>query len=164
MPVKPYPKAERTPGRVAQFTSPKTESRPSPTLLSPVPANPLPQVLDIYEGLTRAERRVAGFLNSRRVRWEFERPVYVTDPDGRPRIWTPDFYLLDFAIYVEVIGNPGADYEFREFTLAKNEVESIFVRPFQDNWMRKLLAEIRDVHNRRAQAMRRLDLPREESK
>jgi hypothetical protein len=114
-------------------------------------AHPDPQ-LDARPGemqLTPAERRVAGLFRKWGLDWEFERPVYVQDPSGRPRIWTPDFFLPALRIYVEVVGNPEADYSFREQVFVGNYEDVLFVRPHEANWIGSLLEGIQRIEAER---------------
>lgn len=53
----------------------------------------------------RSERELAALLDSYGIRWEYEPTTFVLDQDrqGNPTCaFTPDFYLPDFDIYVEV--------------------------------------------------------------
>ena len=52
-----------------------------------------------------SERDLAALLESYGVRWEYEPTTFVldTDDEGRPRsAFTPDFYLSDHDLYLEV--------------------------------------------------------------
>lgn len=52
-----------------------------------------------------AERRLAELFDSYGIRWEYEPTTFVlaTDAEGRPTsAFTPDFYLPDFDLYVEL--------------------------------------------------------------
>jgi len=52
-----------------------------------------------------SERDVASLLGSYGIRWEYEPTTFVltADDDGRTTCaFTPDFYLVDFDVYVEV--------------------------------------------------------------
>lgn len=52
--------------------------------------------------MTNSEKEVADLLKYLGNFWQYEKPVYVKDDHNRPRVWTPDFYLTHFGIYVEV--------------------------------------------------------------
>ena len=52
-----------------------------------------------------AERDVASLLESYGIRWEYEPTTFVlsADAEGKPTSgFTPDFYLVDFDVYVEI--------------------------------------------------------------
>ena len=52
-----------------------------------------------------SEKEVAKHLDKLGINWVYENPVFVYDDEGRPRVWTPDFYLPELGIYIEVCGN-----------------------------------------------------------
>jgi hypothetical protein len=58
-----------------------------------------------YNFMTDSEKEVAKFLKSKGIWWSHEQPLFVWDENERPRIWTPDFFLNDFGVYVEVCGS-----------------------------------------------------------
>ena len=70
----------------------------------------------IYGQMTKSEQEVAQFLKELGIFWSYEKPIYVWDKNERPRVWTPDFYLVPFGIYVEVCGSEDFDYEYRRIT------------------------------------------------
>ena len=77
---------------------------PSPVRPSPVtrpPGAPDP----VVEFAHRSEREVAELFDSYGIRWEYEPTTFVleADAEGKPTsAFTPDFYLTDFDIYVEI--------------------------------------------------------------
>ncbi len=91
----------------------------------------------IYERMTHSERKVADVLKMLGIRWSFEQPVFVWDENDRPRVWTPDFFLLHFGIYVEVCGSHVFDYEYRRGIFHKNGYRVIFVHCYKDEWIWK---------------------------
>ncbi len=106
----------------------------------------------IYEDMTKAERRVADFLKSKGVRWNFEQPIYVRDDKKRPRVWTPDFFLPELGIYIEVCGRARRAYKFRKrvYEHEDNKVPVIFVHTYKVNrWQGYLLQEIKRIHTER---------------
>lgn len=105
---------------------------------------------EFFNDMTLAERRVAGFINSLGLGWIYEQPVFVSDTNGRPRLWTPDFYLPRLGLYVEVIGRPGVDYPYRREVYFLNHIPVIFVQVADDpNWMGNLIADIRLIQQER---------------
>lgn len=67
----------------------------------------------IYDQMTRSEKEIALLLKDLGIFWRYEKPLYVYDDKERPRVWTPDFYLVHFGIYIEVCGSSEFDYEYR---------------------------------------------------
>ena len=47
--------------------------------------------------MTNAEREVAHLLKEIGIKWSYEHPVFVWDENKRPRVWAPDFYLVNFG-------------------------------------------------------------------
>jgi len=70
--------------------------------------------------MTKPEKEVANFLKNIGIKWSYEQPVFIWDENKRPRVWTPDFYLVSFGIYIEVCGSKSFDYRYRKETLAKS--------------------------------------------
>ncbi len=99
----------------------------------------------VKDEMSFPERRVAGLFDKWKLRWVYEKSLYVQDPAGRPRLWSPDFYLPDLGIFVEVVGIPGADYSFRQEVYSNNHVRVLFVRPHEEKWINKLVDEFRGI-------------------
>lgn len=74
-----------------------------------------------------------------------EQPVFVCDENKRPRVWAPDFYLLQFGIYVEVCGSDKFDYEYRRKIFDKNGYRIIFLHLYKESveWQNHLLRYLR---------------------
>ncbi|MFN7990740.1 MAG: hypothetical protein U0R44_01135 [Candidatus Micrarchaeia archaeon] len=74
-----------------------------------------------------AEEKVEEFLKGLGIKCEYERPVFLKD-GGRPRVWTPDFYLPELGIYVEVWGSNREiepvkkNWEYRKRVYEENEI------------------------------------------
>ena len=70
------------------------------------------------------------------IKWSYEQPIFVWDENKRPRVWTPDFYLTSFGIYVEVCGSKGFDYNYRRRIFNKNSYKVIFLHLYKesDQW------------------------------
>jgi len=81
--------------------------------------------------MTVPERKVAEYLRTMNIEWVYEQPVFVWDGDGRPRVWTPDFYLTQFGIYLEVCGSKDFNYEYRKRVFSKNGYCVIFLHVFK---------------------------------
>jgi hypothetical protein len=85
----------------------------------------------VYDRMTNAEREVAHILREFGIQWVFEQPVFVWDENKRPRVWTPDFYLMHFGIYVEVCGSERFDYEYRRKIFDRNGYRVIFLHIYK---------------------------------
>ena len=94
-----------------------------------------------YDRMTYAEKKVANALKDLEIRWSYEQPVFVWDENQRPRVWTPDFYLTTFGIYIEVCGSEQFDYDYRRKIFYKNGYKVIFLHLYKetDKWMKHLL-------------------------
>jgi hypothetical protein len=66
----------------------------------------------------RAEKGIADWLFQHDVRYEYERPVF--DPRGSC-VGVPDFYLLDYGVYVEYWGLVGKDGGYERRVVRKME-------------------------------------------
>ncbi len=98
----------------------------------------------IYGGMTKAEKEVADYLYEINLYWLFEHPVFILDEKERPRVWTPDFYLPELGIYIEVCGEDRGCYSYREEIYRKNRVQIIFIHQFKEekDWKKYLLTKI----------------------
>ena len=85
----------------------------------------------VYSRMTNAEKEVVMVLKKFGIQWSFEQPVFVWDADGRPRVCTPDFYLKQFGVYLEVCGSQDFDYEYRKRVFSKNGYCVIFLHVFK---------------------------------
>ena len=86
----------------------------------------------IYDKMTKAERKVAELLKELGIKWTYEHPVFVRDENKRPRIWVPDFYLIQFGIYVEVCGSEDFNYKYRRKIFDKNGIKVIFLHLYKE--------------------------------
>jgi len=82
--------------------------------------------------MTNAEREVAELLKDLGIRWSYEHPVFVWDENKRPRVWTPDFYLIPLGIYVEVCGSKNFNYEYRRRIYNTNGHNVIFLQLYKE--------------------------------
>jgi hypothetical protein len=105
--------------------------------------------------MTRSEKEVADLLKKLGIQWFFEQPVFVWDENNRPRVWTPDFFLLHFGIYLEVCGSQTFDYEYRRSIFDKNGYQVIFVHFYKSEgkWKRHLLQYLYIFTNERNQKL-----------
>lgn len=104
-----------------------------------------------YDKMTNAESIVADFLKANKIWWEFERPVVLKDDFDRVRIWSPDYYLPELGIYIEVAASGNEDsYKYRHSVYEKNKIPIIFVNPYkQKDWQAWLISCMNDIHNHR---------------
>ena len=90
----------------------------------------------VYNEMTNPEKEVAIYLKELNLHWKFEYPIFVYDEKERPRVWTPDFFLPELGIYVEVCGADRNDYSYREEIYKKNRIQVIFIHHYKEegNW------------------------------
>jgi hypothetical protein len=95
----------------------------------------------VYHRMTRSEKEVADLLKKLGIQWSYEQPVFVWDENKRPRVWTPDFYLKHFGVYVEVCGSRDFDYGYRRRIFSENGYSVIFVHVYKEKekWRQHLL-------------------------
>lgn len=104
----------------------------------------------IYEGMSFAEKEVANYLQEIGLWWMYEQAIYVLDEKERPRVWTPDFYLPELGIYIEVCGADRKEsYEYRAEIYKKNRIPIIFIHQFKEekNWKGYLRDKMNEIHN-----------------
>ena len=99
----------------------------------------------IYDKMTKPEYEVAKLLKKLGIKWTYEQPVFVWDENKRPRVWAPDFYLIQFSVYIEVCGSKGFDYEYRRKILDKNGYRVIFLHLYKESskWKNHLISYLR---------------------
>lgn len=103
----------------------------------------------VYDVMSSGEVKVTDYLKSLNVYWVFESPVFVQDDKGRPRIWSPDFYLPEMGVYIEVMG-PHSNYEYRMKVYEGNRIPIIFIDPYNDlYWTNKIKDQLWIIHNDR---------------
>jgi len=108
---------------------------------------------DIFK--SEGERRIAYFLDNYGIRYVYEQGLLVKDRD-KPKIWHPDFFLPEFALYIEYYGMAGnQDYDrgiehkksvYDEMGL---DVLSVYPWTFCDDWQGYLMDNLYQVSNRR---------------
>ena len=105
----------------------------------------------VYEDMTKSEKEVADYLYELKIWWQFEQPIYVWDDKDRPRVWTPDFYLPELGIYIEVCGSEKFDYRYRAGIYKKNRVPVIFIHRFKNKkqWSKFFRERIFEIHAQR---------------
>jgi predicted nuclease of restriction endonuclease-like RecB superfamily len=105
----------------------------------------------IYDRMSRAEKEVADVLKELKIQWTYEQPVFIWDENKRPRVWTPDFYLTQFGVYVEVCGSQRFEYEYRKKIYDKNGYDVIFLQLFKKStqWKAHFIRYLRLFTNKR---------------
>jgi len=105
----------------------------------------------IYADMNEPERQVADYLKKLGLWWLYEFPVFVYDDKGRPRVWTPDFYLPKLGMYIEVCGSEDHDYEYREKIYEKNGFHVVFVHLYKSTakWKNYLIKRIMEIEETR---------------
>jgi hypothetical protein len=111
-----------------------------------------------YEKMTKAEKEVADYLRELNIWWRFEHPVFAFDERERPRVWTPDFYLPELGIYIEVCGSEDFDYKYRVEIYKKNRIPVIFLHQYKQdfNWKSYLRKRLIDIFNYRSKIFKGL--------
>ncbi|HEY1031605.1 MAG TPA: hypothetical protein VGD89_07520 [Flavipsychrobacter sp.] len=101
--------------------------------------------------MTRAEKMVGEFLDEVKLYWEYEQAVYLLDDKGRPRVWTPDYYLPELGFYIEVVGDgENPNYSWRKSIYDKNRIPIIFIYPYEHrDWQQFLVESMHLLHRRR---------------
>ncbi len=100
--------------------------------------------------MTKTEKKVAEFLDEYKLHWFFESPVYLTDNEGRPRLWTPDFFLPRFGVYIEV-WNTRKPEDYRKIAYERNGYHVIFVHAYKEEnlWKNYIIRSITDIEKNR---------------
>ena len=108
--------------------------------------------------MTKSEKEVANLLKELGVQWSFEQPVFVWDENRRPRVWTPDFYLLPFGIYIEVCGSETFDYEYRRKIFNRNGYRVIFLHLYKETnkWKNHFLNYLQLFTDHRNQLLKKI--------
>ncbi len=88
------------------------------------------------------EEKVARFLDELGLLKYYESPVFIIDDKKRPRVWSPDFFLPELGIYVEVCGAKRRAYKYRREIYQKNKIPVIFVKTyFEENSWKKWIRD-----------------------
>jgi hypothetical protein len=104
----------------------------------------------VFEEMTESEKQVADFLKELGLFWIYESPIFVYDDRERPRVWTPDFYLPNLGMYIEVCGSESISYEFRKEIYRKNGYRVVFVHVYkEEKWKNFLMKRIMAIEESR---------------
>ncbi len=112
----------------------------------------------IYDNMTRCEKEVAELLKNMGIRWSYEHPVFIWDEQKRPRVWTPDFYLKSFGVYIEVCGSANFDYEYRRKIFDNNGYRVIFLHLYRETekWKNHLNSYLERIIDYRYKKMKKI--------
>jgi hypothetical protein len=112
----------------------------------------------VYNDMSKAEFMASQFLKQLNLYWLYEQAVYLLDDKGRPRVWTPDFYIPDLGLYIEIVGDgENPQYSWREMIYRNNHIPIIFVAPYQiEDWQGYLVDRINQMHRNRWEIIKRL--------
>jgi len=105
----------------------------------------------VYADMSESEREVAAYLQELGLYWKYESPIFVYDEKGRPRVWTPDFYIPKLGMHVEVWSSAERDHTYREEIYKRNDYNVIFVHAYkhQKDWKRFLVKRIMAIEEQR---------------
>jgi hypothetical protein len=83
--------------------------------------------------------------------WYYESPVFVYDEKERPRVWTPDFFILKLGMFIEVVGSQQLFedneqiYQYRKEIYDKNGCHVIFVNFWKKDWKSFIVKRIKAI-------------------
>lgn len=104
----------------------------------------------VYENMSSAELEVSTHLRELNLWWQYEQPVFVYDDMMRPRVWTPDFYIPELGIYIEVVGNRyNPNYSFRDKVYRQNRIPILFIHVQAEDWREILIRGMQAIHHER---------------
>ena len=108
---------------------------------------------------SEGERRIGQFLNDYGIHYTYEQGVLVTDQD-KPKIWHPDFYLPEFAAYIEYYGlagnhdyNRGIQRKTAVYAANGLDVVPVYLWTFHDDWQGYIIESLHDISTRRLAAL-----------
>ena len=98
---------------------------------------------------SEGELRIASFLDSNSIRYQYEPGILVRFPYDKARIWYPDFYLPEFGSYIEYYGLVGRQnydrgIKTKETVYFKMGIDVIPVFPwtFTEDWEGYIMKEL----------------------
>ena len=108
---------------------------------------------------SEGERRIADFFDSYGIRYVYEQGVLVKDRDMQ-KIWYPDFYLPEFASYLEYYGMVG-DENYDRCTEHKKtvyssmglDVISVYPWTFCNDWNVYIMDSLEEIQNYRIEIL-----------
>lgn len=102
-----------------------------------------------------SEKEVADYLTQLKIYWIYESPIFVYDEKERPRVWTPDFYLPQFGIYLEVCGDERFNYDYRKQIYWDNQIHVIYIHSYKDKdqWTKHFTKSLLEIEEKRHQTV-----------
>ena len=99
---------------------------------------------------SEGELRIAYFLDTNSIRYQYEPGILVRFPYDKPRIWYPDFYLPEFGTYIEYFGLCGKQ-QYDQGMKAKESIYSkmglsvvpIYPWTFAEDWEGYIMSELK---------------------
>jgi hypothetical protein len=101
---------------------------------------------------SEGERKIAYFLTENEIRYQYEPGVLVNTSCDKPRIWYPDFYLPEFASYIEYFGlvgkqnyDEGIKTKLSTYNQMGLDVIPVYPWTFNDDWQKYIMDELEKV-------------------
>jgi hypothetical protein len=97
------------------------------------------------------EEQVSDYLTKLGLHWIYQSPVFLYDEKKRHRVWTPDFYLPELGIYIEVCGSERFNYTYRKRMYNKNGFLVVFIHFYKEKgkWKTYLVRRIKEIEEQR---------------
>ena len=109
---------------------------------------------------SEGERRIAYFLDANLIKYQYEPGVLLGSQEKKLRIWYPDFYLPEFATYIEYYGLAGkSSYDDgiarKRAAYAKAGLDVIAIYPwsFGEDWQGYIMGQLSAISSRRYQSL-----------
>lgn len=101
--------------------------------------------------MSSPEENVSDYLTRLGLHWIYQSPVFIYDEKKRPRVWTPDFYIPELGIYIEVCGSERFNYSYRKKIYQKNGYLIIFIHYYKERrkWKIYLIKRIKEIEEER---------------
>jgi hypothetical protein len=104
---------------------------------------------------SEGERRIAYFLESNSIKYQYE-PALLINADRKPRILYPDFYLPEFAAYIEYYGlvgkqnyDDGIKRKETQYSKAGLAVIPVYPWTLSENWEGYIMNELERITTHR---------------
>jgi len=105
------------------------------------------------------ERKIAEFLQQSGIDYRYEQGLLVNDTN-MPRIWYPDFFLPEYATYIEYFGMAGdPDYDRgikhkkKVYAATGINVIALFPWTLSEDWQQYILDELQQISERRLEML-----------
>ncbi|SRR6056297_549862 len=98
---------------------------------------------------SEGERKIAKFLDKNSIQFQYEPAVMISKEYLKPRIWYPDFYLLEFKSYIEYYGlagdknyDRGIKHKQSVYSKTGMDVVSVYPWMFSEDWQGYIMREL----------------------